>query len=142
MKKFASIILITSLLIIGCNKAKSEKQKFIDATVETACLVFQQPDLDNLDIKALEEKTKEIFKKHGFEVQDEAAMQALTDKYTMDKEVQDALTKALEECAGDLTESLGKFQAELNESMPAAGEESVDEAVVEEQKTEDAVKAE
>jgi hypothetical protein len=131
MKKLLAILAASSVLLVGClGGVKDEKQAFIDATVEATCLVFQS---DNIFDPALEGQAKEIYKKYGFDADDDAAMEALTSKYEGDEEVQAAITKALEECAGDfsaaLEDAFGEMEFEDAE-MPVEDSEVLDEEVV------------
>ncbi len=105
MKKLLVILVVFSTFLGGCilGGKKDEKQAFIDATVEATCMVFQS---ENIFDPALEGKAKEIYTKYGFDAEDEEAMNALTAKYENDQEVQAAITKALEECAGDFAAAL------------------------------------
>lgn len=104
MKKLFVILTVFSTFLVGClGGVKDEKQAFIDATVEATCMVFQS---ENIFDPALEGKAKEIYSKYGFDAENEEVMNALTAKYENDQEVQAAITKALEECAGDFASAL------------------------------------
>ncbi len=92
-----SLMLVVSLSACG---AKTDKERFRDATVEIACDVIK-PSLENLEAMAdpaklqeIEEKTLEILKKHGFENQEE--YEQLGEQFETDaefkKEVEDAAT--------------------------------------------------
>lgn len=120
MKKLMAGLVLFSLVLAGCGKGGGtqgdEKQRFIDATVEVTCLIFQSEDL--LD-PTLEQKSKDIFKKFGFDVEDEKGMEAIATKYEDDKDVRDAITKALGECGGDLFKDVG-------EDVPAADAPAAD----------------
>lgn len=98
MKKFLSLVLLSLLVFTACS-AKSEKQRFTDATVEATCMVFEA---GNINDPELETKAKAIYKDNGFDVDDEAAMQEIASKYQNDEDVQKAVQDALKECAGDL----------------------------------------
>jgi hypothetical protein len=104
MKKLFSSLVLSSVLLVACGGGggADEKQNFIDATVEVTCMVFEAEDL--LD-PSLEQKTKDIFEKYGFDVEDEAQMEEVTGKYQSDPDVQTAVEGALAECAGDLLEA-------------------------------------
>jgi hypothetical protein len=124
MKKLLVILTLFSVFLVGClGGVRNEKQAFIDATVEATCLVFQS---DNIFDPALEEKAKAIFEKHGFDADDEEAMNVLTDKYEDDEDVQAAITNALEECAGDFADVFGDMEG-LDEDL----DEELDEALEE-----------
>ena len=96
MKKFFALSLGLVLIISGCNLFSSEKDRFIDATVETTCLLFEAEDFFD---PALEADVKEVYSKFGFDVEDEEGMQALTTKYESDEEVQAAILAALGSCS-------------------------------------------
>ena len=76
-----------------------EKQRFIDATSETTCLVFQAEDLFDPKLK---EDTNEIYRSYGFDIENEELMVALTEKYAEDEDLQLAIDMALNECVGVL----------------------------------------
>lgn len=111
-----------SIFLTACSGGvKDEKQSFIDATVEATCMIFQS---ENIFDPALEDAAKEIYKKYGFDADDDTAMEALTKKYENDEEVQKAIEKALEECAGDFFKDLetnfgGETGGEAVEGVPA-----------------------
>lgn len=108
MKKLLIGIIGSSLVLTGCLGGGNEKQAFIDATVETACLIFQAEDIFD---PALNEESKAIYAKYGFDAEDDAAMEELTKKYSDDEEVRDAVAAAVASCSGDalkgLEEALG-----------------------------------
>ena len=108
MKKLLTTLLLSSLVLVGCAGAgddASEKDRFIAANVEVACMVFQAEDLT----ADLEQETKDIFSSHGFDVDDEAAMEEIATTYATDPDVEAAIMEALEECAGDLMEAFGEM---------------------------------
>lgn len=133
MRKFLAGLVLFSVVLAGCSKddggAGDEKQRFIDATVEVTCLVFQSEDL--LD-PTLEQKSKDVFTKYGFAIDDEAAMKAIADKYEDDKDVQEAVTKALDECGGELFKKLkaGGEDAPASDAVAPATDESAPTAEV------------
>lgn len=117
MKKVLASLMAFSIFLTACSGGvKDEKQSFIDATVEATCMIFQS---ENIFDPALEDAAKEIYKKYGFDADDDTAMEALTKKYENDEEVQKAIEKALEECAGDFFKDL-----ETNFGGEAAGTET------------------
>lgn len=130
MKKLLAILTVCSVVLVGClGGVKDEKQAFIDATVEATCLVFQA---DNIFDPALEEQAIAIYKAHGFDADDEEAMMALTEKYQDDEDVQAAITRALEECAGDFADAFADMADEMEdavEEMDDAELEDAEEAV-------------
>lgn len=102
MKKLIVGAVLSTLLLTACGSgadSRPEKDRFIDASVELACMLFNSADLGDA---SLEDKTKEVFAKYGFDVEDDAAMQKVAETYAEDPDVQTALESALKECAGDL----------------------------------------
>lgn len=128
MKRFLTLLTLCLVVFTACN-AKSEKQRFTDATVEATCMVFESGDVNNPDLEA---KAKAIYKDHGFDVEDEAAMEAIAAKYQNDTDVQTAVQNALKECAGDLfgTDSTATDEAATDETTTE--EAATDEAATEE----------
>lgn len=127
MKKLMIGLALFSLLLAGCGKSDDkaagdevgaagdkaavsegtngdEKQRYIDASVEATCLILGSEDLTD---PSLEQKSKDIFKKYGFDIEDAKAMEAIATKYVEDKEFTDAVSKSLEKCGGDLFKNLG-----------------------------------
>lgn len=122
MKKLMFGLALFSLLLAGCGKSDDkkpasvgdsaasgetngdEKQRYIDATVEATCLILGSEDLTD---PKLEQQSKDIFKKYGFDIEDAKAMEAIATKYVEDKEFGDAVSKSLEKCGGDLFKNLG-----------------------------------
>lgn len=140
MKKLLSLLALSSLLFVACTGATDEadeKQRFIDATVEVTCMVFEAEDL--LD-PSLEQKTKDIFSEKGFDVEDDAAMEAVTAKYENDPDVQAAVEEALAECAGDLMKAFEGMGEAMEDAMEEETmmEEPAEEEVMEEEATEEA----
>ncbi len=106
--------MVGAILLSGCSLFKgNEKQNFIDATIEASCLVFQASDPFATELEA---QAKEIYKKYGFDVESDEAIQAVSDKYTEDSEVQDAILAGIKECS-----------PELFEEQPAAEEPAAEE---------------
>ena len=91
--------MLLSLLVFTACSGKSEKQRFTDATIEATCMVFKS---GNVNDPGLESKAKAIYKDHGFDVDDQAGMEAIATKYQDDADVQKAVQDALKSCAGDL----------------------------------------
>lgn len=108
MKKILSLIVIGSLFLAACGKAeKPEKERFTDATVEAACMVFEEgADLSDPNVD-WEAKTKEVFEKHGFPADDDAQMEEISAKYENDEEVQKEVEDALKVCASELMDAFG-----------------------------------
>ncbi|PIR55202.1 hypothetical protein COU74_02250 [Candidatus Peregrinibacteria bacterium CG10_big_fil_rev_8_21_14_0_10_36_19] len=125
MKKILTGAVALSLVLTGCSWfGGDEKQAFIDATVEATCLIFQAEDIFD---PSLETEAKAVYKKHGFDADDDSAMEVLTTKYQDDQDVQDAIAAALESCAGDtlkgLQDSLGNLGEESAETTEEAATE-------------------
>lgn len=119
MKKLLVSLLIAMFAFSGCGLG-SEKSRYIDAVTEATCLIFGSDDIMD---PSLEEKTKEIFRDHGFDADDEQAMVELAQKYDADVEVQEAIEEALDECAGDFMEGLGDVNLEEElDGMEVEGE--------------------
>lgn len=129
MKKLLIGIILGSLLLTACGKGGGdEKQRFIDASVEVACMVFTSEDAFDPSVD-WEAKTKEVFAKYDFDVEDDDAMNAIAAKYQNDEEVNKALEEAMKECAGDLLgglEGLGDLEGlelEGDDAAPVEGGE-------------------
>lgn len=104
MKKLLSLLVLGTLVLSACGKAP-EKERFIDATVEVTCMVFQSGDIFD---PALEEKTKDVFRDYDFPVDDQEAMVEIAAKYENDEEVKTAVEAALRECASELFQQVGE----------------------------------
>lgn len=113
MKKLLITFLSAAFLLTACTGGgpRNEKQAFIDATIEATCMIFEA---ENIFDPALEEEAVAIYKKHGFDAEDDAAMDALTTKYVDDAEVQTAIAEGIDECAADFSEALGLDDLELD----------------------------
>lgn len=91
-----SVILSMALAVLsGCNLFKGEKQKFVDATIEATCYIFQQ---DNIMDPTVEQAAKDIYKKYGFNTDDDAAMTALSEKYAQDTTVTEDIMAGIQKC--------------------------------------------
>lgn len=102
MKKFVVGVIGLSLilgLLVGCGQG-SEKDRFIAASIEVGCAMFEDPAFFE-DFTLMESKTTEVFADYGFDTDDEAAMMEL-EKYQEDEEVVKAVQEGITECAGDL----------------------------------------
>jgi len=118
---FAGVLLMSLALVFfaGCGKkAKSEKERIKDATVEVSCQVMKEMETlmtaalgamgdesaaAELETKgkALEAKMEEIVKKHGFESSDQ--LKEIGKKYEADKAFEDEVKKAVKDkCGFDL----------------------------------------
>ncbi|MDX9971147.1 MAG: hypothetical protein RBS56_04570 [Candidatus Gracilibacteria bacterium] len=75
---------------------KSEEQSFIDANIEATCALA---DIDLNDINQDNSKMIEnIYKKHGFPVEDEEALLQYMTKYESNPEVVSAIEKGSADC--------------------------------------------
>ncbi len=124
MKKLFAGLIGLSLALTGCLGIGEgdEKQAFIDATVEATCLIFQADDIFD---PALEAQAKEVYENHGFDANDDDAMETLTTKYEDDEDVQDAIAAALESCAGDKLKGLEEAFGSLSEDSVVSEDEAV-----------------
>gem|GEM_PF-1425614 len=124
MKKLFASLMVGVFLLSGCSLFKgNEKQNFIDATIEAMCLVSGAADPFSAD---LQEQAKDVFKKYGFDVENEEAIQAVSDKYMGDTEVQDAILAGIKECGSGLfieQPATGEPAAETPASVSDAIEE-------------------
>ena len=98
MKKLIALAVMASFFLAACGgiDARPEKERFISAMVEATCLIFEA---DMTDERLVEDEVKEIFKKHGFDVDNEEEMMALQMKYEDMPEVEEAVKQALRDCA-------------------------------------------
>ena len=120
MKKtfvLASAIVLAMFILSGCiiGGPKDEKQAFIDATIESTCLIFQQGDAFDPE---LETKVKDIFAKYDFKVDDNVAMEELSKKYVDDEEVGKAIMDGVTKCSQGVTGLTPP--AAIEEEAPAA----------------------
>jgi len=102
MKKLLISLVGLSLVLgvfAGCGMG-SEKDRFISASVEVGCAIFDNPDLF-ADATAVDSKAIEVFSEYGFDATDEEAMLVLTEKYQNDEEILKAVQEGITDCAGD-----------------------------------------
>ncbi|MCK9185889.1 hypothetical protein M0P48_00425 [Candidatus Gracilibacteria bacterium] len=107
MKKGLIILLSAVFLLSGCsffNRFKSERSRFIEATSDALCLIFNSDDPRAPSQETLD-KSMEVFSEYGFNNKDEAGMKAISDKYN-DEETNKTILKAIQECSGIDIESL------------------------------------
>lgn len=102
MKKILTVSLMTIVLLTltACGKG-SEKDRFINASVEVGCAMFQDENFFN-DFSKVEEKTKEIFTKYDFDVENEEEMSVVSEKYQEDAEVLKGVQDGITKCAGNI----------------------------------------
>ena len=117
MKKLLAALVLAPLFLVGCGAQKPEKDRFISATKDVTCLIFKTKDLTD---PTLEGKSKDIFKNYGFNVDDNAAMQAIADKYKDDADVKTAVEASVKECGGDLTKTMGGLDTSKVDTKAAA----------------------
>ncbi|MFC1616064.1 ankyrin repeat domain-containing protein [Patescibacteria group bacterium] len=91
-----------------------EKRAFISATVEATCLIFNAEDMFDPE---LENQAKEIYKKYGFDADDEVAMEELTSKYQNDPDVNAYILDAIEECSEGFLSSIEEEEIEYKEPL-------------------------
>ena len=103
-KRVAVLVSILAILILvvvtffSSTKKLTEKEKFILANTEITCEVLKDPSL-TVNLEKSKSLSKEIFKKHGFPVEDNDTMLLLLDKYENDQKVLDSVQAKLEkEC--------------------------------------------
>ncbi|PKL36700.1 hypothetical protein CVV38_02235 [Candidatus Peregrinibacteria bacterium HGW-Peregrinibacteria-1] len=102
MKKFLVSVGVLSLVVAGCGSGKlSERDAFRDATIESACLAFS-PDSMNKDVAALETEFKAIYSGYGFDVEDDALFDTLSEKYMNDPEFEKEIEAGIAECSNGL----------------------------------------
>lgn len=107
MKKIVIGMLIASIFLIACSsKPKDEKQAFIGATIEATCKIFQA---ENILDPALEAEARAVYKKFGFDADDETVMLDLQSKYSDLEDVQLAIADGIKACAGDKLEELSSL---------------------------------
>lgn len=102
MKKLLASLIGLSLVLsmTGCILGpRDEKQAFIDATVEATCHIFKAK---NLFDPVVEQEAKDIYKKYGFEADNQEAMQAIAAKYAEDEEVKTTIMDKIKECSAGI----------------------------------------
>ena len=116
-----SLVLSTTGCILG---PRDEKQAFIDATVEATCHIFKAK---NLFDPAVEQEAKDIYKKYGFDADNQEAMQAIANKYAQDEEVKTTIMDQIKECSEGIP-GLEDLQAPPADGEAAAAEEATESA--------------
>lgn len=96
MKKVLAIISLV-ILMTACGATGSEKDRFISASTEIACQIVKDQTLYS-DMGKILQLSKDVFSKYGFDVENDEAMQALSEKYQADDEVIQAVQKGAMEC--------------------------------------------
>lgn len=102
MKKLLASLIGLSLLLslTGCILGpRDEKQAFIDATVEATCHIFQAK---NLFDPAVEQEAKDIYKKYGFDADNQAEMEKIANNYAADEEVKNTIMDKIKECSAGI----------------------------------------
>ena len=96
MKKFVvlfSLMALTAISLSACGSS-DERQAYIDATVESTCLLFETDDIFDPE---LNDKVADIFNDYGFDT-DEDSLQKLKAKYSEDTEAQAAILNGISQC--------------------------------------------
>jgi len=101
MKKIIITLIAVALILPACG-AETEKERFIDASVELGCVLVQDPELfQGGDIEKALRTTQEIFAKHGFDTEEE--LMEIANIYEHDEDVVAAIREGAVECgAGTL----------------------------------------
>lgn len=102
MKKIlvVSLMAVVLLTLTACGKG-SEKDRFVNASVEVGCAMFQDENFFK-DFAKVESKTKEIFTKYDFNVENEDEMKVVSEKYQQDEEVLQRVQEGITKCAGNI----------------------------------------
>lgn len=126
-----AVLAMALTVLSGCNLFKSEKQKFVDATIEATCYIFEQ---DNIMDPTVEQAAKDIYKKYGFNTENDEEMKALSEKYAQDKDVTDKIMAGIQECNPGLfsggTDATGSGEL-IEPETPAAETPAADETPAE-----------
>lgn len=125
MKKLLASLIGLSLVLsmTGCILGpRDEKQAFIDATVEATCHIFKAK---NLFDPTVEQEAKDIYKKYGFDADNQEAMQAIATKYAEDEEVKTTIMAEIKECSAGIP-GLEDLQAPAEEAAEPAEEAKVE----------------
>lgn len=77
----------------------SEKDRFVAASVDLACQIVENPEMQN-DLEGALALSMDVFAEYGFDVNDEVAMQSLSDSYQFDEEVIEAVQQGVMDCFG------------------------------------------
>jgi len=127
MKKLLLSISTLSLLVFtACGASGDEQQRYIDASIEATCMIFQSDDVFD---PALQDEVKEVYDNYGFDADDEAAMEALNAKYENNTVVRDAITGGVEGCIGSVADLFGDIELDVEgeEDVTVEGEEDGEE---------------
>lgn len=96
MKKILAVISLV-VFMTACGAAGSEKERFVSASTEIACDIVKDQTLYS-DMNKILALSKDVFAKYGFDIEDDAAMQALSEKYQADDEVIQAVQAGAMKC--------------------------------------------
>ena len=127
MKKLLVFAVGLSLVLMslsGCGP-RDEKTAFVEATIEATCYIFEVEDILAPEVEI---EAKAIYAEHGFNVDDEVAMEAIALKYAEDETVQEDILAGIEACTPeDLNFGDGLFEedVEVVEEEAVEGEEVV-----------------
>ncbi len=139
MKKLLVILTASSLLLAACGTF-NEKQAYIDASIEAACLLstvedFTDPTAD------LENQMIDIYESYGLAVSTEAELEALSLTYDADEEVNAAIESGAKECLDKLLENLMNSSDLMDDELvlDEVLEEDMDLEVLEDEVMEDEI---
>ena len=94
---YRTLIILESLGITeGYEMFGNEKDRFLLANSETACMNLEKEESDYSTAFDIEQEMKAIFIKYGFNMYDYGQINTLTEEYEQDLE--DTINEALEEC--------------------------------------------
>lgn len=103
MNKIAFLIIV--LTLSSCSNVASpidEKERFINSTIDVSCLLIGsenlEADLSSEKRVETDEKVRDIFKNHGFAVDDNELFAEISLKYENDQEVIAAVHKGVQKC--------------------------------------------
>jgi len=118
MKKFIVLPVLTTLLITACGSAQvPEKERFIDAYVETVCTLTKDiSSLDNsedINEDDLYRKLYKIYSDHGFkEVDSRDAVTELSKKYLTDVDVNSEIKQRTTDCMINFADDINMQEEE------------------------------
>lgn len=103
MNKIAFLIIVLTLSACSNGAAPvDEKERFINSTIEVSCLLIGsenlEADLSSEKRVETDEKVRDIFKNHGFEVDDDELFADISLKYENDQEVIEAVHRGVQKC--------------------------------------------
>lgn len=84
--------------LYGVSEMGDEKDRFIAASIESSCIMLSNQDLFE-DFDAVSEMTEGVFKKYGFNAENDDEMGVLADKYQKDEGVIKVITDGISACS-------------------------------------------